>query len=307
LEGTGKQIIISSMMSSSDPAHPQSAGLKAPTHPSQQHRVSSSAAPAKPSLAIHPSATIADTALLHGTYQISVGAGVVVHPRARLYSYDGPIMIGDGCVIGEKSTIGSATTLSSNNNNSSTTTTTTMTTMTTMTTVTNNTTNASTDEMSSSSPPPSAEVTRVTTRLSSSVIIAPFATVLSGAQIRSAAVIESLAIVYRYASVGAHSKVCSGCEIPENSVVDDWTVVWGPGGAAGQMRRKRTVGRKLPSSGVPGTMGKQPRGRSDADNDNDETLPDGKIVEDARLIVLQKERESLAKMIGSSPSLQKKR
>ena len=137
----------------------------------------------------------------------------------------------------------------------------------------------------------------MTTRLSSSVIIAPLATILSGAHIRSAAVIESLAIVHSYASVGAHSKVCSGCEIPENSVVDDWTVVWGSGGgAAGQTRRKRTVGRK------------QPRGRNDADNDNnDETLPDGKMVEDARLVVLQKERESLAKMIGSSPSLQKKR
>ncbi|OXV06543.1 hypothetical protein Egran_05686 [Elaphomyces granulatus] len=268
-------------MSSSDAAlsqqPSQNAGLKPATatssaRPSQQHRVSSSSAaatataPAKPSLTIHPSATIADTALLHGTYQISIGAGVVVHPRARLYSYDGPIVIGDGCVIGEKSTIGSPTTASS--------------------------------EMSSP-PPPSAEVSRVTTRLSSSVIIAPLATILSGAHIRSAAVIESLVIVHSYASVGAHSKVCSGCKIPENSVVDDWTVVWGSGGAARQTRRKRTVGRK------------QPRGRNDADNNNnnnnDETLPDGKMVEDARLVVLQKERESLAKMIGSSPSLQKKR
>jgi len=259
-------------MSSSDAAlsqqPSQNAGLKPATatssaRPSQQHRVSSSAAtaPAKPSLTIHPSATIADTALLHGTYQISIGAGVVVHPRARLYSYDGPIVIGDGCVIGEKSTIGSPTTASS--------------------------------EMSSP-PPPSAEVSRVTIRLSSSVIVAPLATILSGAHIRSAAVIESLAIEHSYASVGAHSKVCSGCEIPENSVVDDWTVVWGSGGGAPrQTRRKRTVGRKLP------------RGRNDADND--ETLPDGKMVEDARLVVLQKERESLAKMIGSSPSLQKKR
>lgn len=290
-------------MSNSDPAlsqPSQKAVLKAPTRPSQQHRVSSSAAgagaaaPAKPSIAIHPSATIADTALLHGTYQISIGAGVVVHPRARLYSYDGPIMIGDGCVIGEKSTIGSATTLSSSNHSPA---------------MTTNNNASTTDEMSSSPPRPSAaEVTGVTTRLSSSVIIAPFATVLSGAHIRSAAVIESLAIVHRYTSVGAHSKVCSGCEIPESSVVDDWTVVWGPGGAAGQMRRKRTVGRKLSSSGgAPGTMGKQPRGRNDADHDNDKTLPDGKMVEDARLIVLQKERESLAKMIGSSPSLQKKR
>ena len=285
-------------MSSSDPAlsqPSQNAGLKAPTRPSQQHRVSSStagaAAPAKPSTAIHPSATIADTALLHGTYQISIGAGVVVHPRARLYSYDGPIMIGDGCVIGEKSTIGSATTLSSSNNSSSTTT---------------NSNPSTTDEMSLSLPPPSGA--EVTTRLSSSVIIAPSATVLSGAHIRSAAVIESLAIVHRYTSVGAHSKVCSGCEIPENSVVDDWTVVWGPGGAAGQMRRKRTVGRKLSSSGgTPGAMGKQPRGKNDGDHDNDKPLPDGNMVEDARLIVLQKERESLAKMIGSSPSLQKKR
>jgi carbonic anhydrase/acetyltransferase-like protein (isoleucine patch superfamily) len=138
------------------------------------------------------------------------------------------------------------------------------------------------------------------------VVIGPFATVLAGAHIRSAATIDPLAIVHRNASVGAHVKVCSGCEIPENGVVDDWTVIWGgsggfcgAGGSFAQRRRKRA-----------------PRSRTVTGDGNgpDEIyrgsgLLDPRMVEDARLIVLQKERESLAKMIGfpSSPASQKKR
>jgi UDP-3-O-[3-hydroxymyristoyl] glucosamine N-acyltransferase len=198
---------------------------------------------------VHATTTVSETAIFHGTHPITIGSGTVIHPRARIYSFEGPVQIADGCVIGEKSTIGD------NNNNG----------------------NAS-----------SAPGEPVTTRLSSSVIVGPHAVVRTGAYVRSAAVVDSLAIINREATVGSHSKVCSRCEVPEKAVVEDWTVIWAAGTGIGQRKRRRLVGPA--ATEVAGGL-----------------RPDAKRVEDARLIVLHKEREGLAKMIGLSASGQKRR
>lgn len=228
-----------------------------PHRSSNSHAASSSASstPRAP-LSIHPSSVVADTAVLQGTYQIAIGAGSVIHPRARLYSFEGPLVIGDGCIIGEKSVIGSPPPSAG----------------------------------SPTSPTsPSSEGGGVATRLSSSVTIAPLATILPGAYVRSSAVIDSLATVNRNAVVGAHSKVCSGCEVAENGRIDDWTVVWGSGVGFGQRRRKRVVGTVTTSSISKGDV------------------PDGRVVEDARLLVLHKEKEGLVKLIGMSAGGSRKR
>ncbi|GAD92964.1 transferase hexapeptide domain protein [Paecilomyces variotii No. 5] len=227
---------------------------------SSSHAASSSASstPRAP-LSIHPSSVVADTAVLQGIYQIAIGAGSVIHPRARLYSFEGPLVIGDGCIIGEKCVIGSPPPSSG-------------------------------PPMSPTSPTsPSSEGGGVATRLSSSVTIAPLATVLPGAYVRSSAVIDSLATVNRNAVVGAHSKVCSGCEVSQNGRIDDWTVVWGSGVGFGQRRRKRVVGTVTTSSISKGDV------------------PDGRVVEDARLLVLHKEKEALVKLIGMSAGGSRKR
>ncbi|KAL1964050.1 hypothetical protein VTN77DRAFT_7596 [Rasamsonia byssochlamydoides] len=250
-------------------------------HPSSPHRVaasssssSSSAAgppPPRPPLAIHPTTTIAETAVIHGTHQISIGAGTVIHPRARIFSFEGPVHIGDGCIISEKSTVGGAATT-----------------------------------IPTAATASGASGTITTTRISSSVTIGPYAAVLPGAYVRSAAVIDALAVVNRHATVGAHSKVCSGCEIPEKTIVDDWTVVWAAGGGIGQRRRKRVVG--AGSSPPPAlTEGGGGEEGTTKGMEGSHRRPEGKRVEDARLIVLQKEREGLAKMIGLAASAQRRR
>ncbi|KAE8148254.1 hypothetical protein BDV25DRAFT_20504 [Aspergillus avenaceus] len=192
----------------------------------------------------HNTTTIADTALFHGTYPITLGAGTIVHPRAKVYSYEGPVTIADNCIISEKSTVGIAPT----------------------------------------SPRDARAADEAPIRISSSVTIGPLATVLPGVNVHSAVTVEALAVVGWGVSVGAHSKVCAGCEVAEGVVIRDWTVVWGSGGGFGQRRRLRATGKMSSVTAV--AQGIQ-------------TL-EGRVIEDARLMVLQKEREALVRLIGST-------
>ncbi|OJJ49129.1 hypothetical protein ASPZODRAFT_150068 [Penicilliopsis zonata CBS 506.65] len=237
-------------------------------HHHQQRVSSSSSATPRPPLTVHASATVADTVVFQGTHPISIGAGTVIHPRAKLYSYDGPLSIGEGCIIGEKSSIGASPTPTS-----------TTTTPTTPTTT------------SGSSEAPSI----VKTRISNAVTIAPLAIVFPGAYIHSAAIVESSATIHRGASVGSHSKICGGCHVPPNGNIPDWTVVWGVGSNSGQRRRKRTTGKIVPSAVVAaGSVTPQQQG------------VEGRLIEDARLVVLQRERETLVHMIGGSATARRR-
>ena len=83
-------------------------------------------------------------------------------------------------------------------------------------------------------------------------------------------------------SIGAHSKICSGCEVSDNVKIRDWTVVWGSGAGFGQRRRTRATEKM--SSATAATQGIQ--------------ALEGRVIEDARLMVLQKEREALVRLIG---------
>jgi len=100
-------------------------------------------------------------------------------------------------------------------------------------------------------------------------------------------------------------------------MIEDWTVVWGAiGGEAGnklgQRKRRRAVGTIDPHSGANNRLSsaavKDERdGASDAAKAPQGRVMDGKMVEDARLIVLHKEREGLAKLIGMAAGAQKRR
>ncbi|KAH8701656.1 transferase hexapeptide domain protein [Talaromyces proteolyticus] len=235
-------------MSSSASLKPPPAGLPRQRVVSPSTGTPGPPPPPRAPVSVHSTTTVSETATFHGTYPITIGSGTVIHPRARLYSFEGPIHIGDGCVIGEKCAIG--------------------------------------DNEPTAQPASDAE--GITTRLSSSVTIGPQTTIRTGAYIRSAAAVDALAVVNRNAIVGSHSKVCSRCEVPEKSTVEDWTVVWAAGQGIGQRKRRRLVG---PAAVV-----------SEKDQ-----RPNAKRVEDARLVVLHKEREGLAKMISLSASGGKRR
>ncbi|KAE8355401.1 trimeric LpxA-like protein [Aspergillus coremiiformis] len=215
------------------------------TRPSPTSPTSPAPTPRAPVTA-HPTATVAETVIFHGTHTITIGAGAIIHPRAKFYSYEGPIAIGENTIISEKSTIGTIP-----------------------------------------QHPPTLQQPRtpdgLPIRISSSVTVGPLATVHPGAHIHSAVTIEALAIVKRRASIGAHSKICAGCEVSENVAIRDWTVVWGAGTGFGQRRRARAT-RKM-GSVMAAAQGIQ--------------ALEGRLIEDARLVVLQKEREVLVRLIGS--------
>ncbi|KAF3406289.1 hypothetical protein DPV78_001715 [Talaromyces pinophilus] len=209
---------------------------------SHQQQHSGPAPPPRAPVSVHSTTTVSETATFHGIYPITIGSGTVIHPRARLYSFEGPIQIGDGCIIGEKTLIGDNEPKSS----------------------------SSTDASGG-----------ILTRISSSVVIGPQSTIRTGSYIRSAAVVDSLAIINRNATIGSHTKICSSCEIAEGATVEDWIVIWATATGVGQRKRRRFVG---PA----------------AEEQGHSHRPNAKRVEDARLLVLHKEREGLAKMISLS-------
>ncbi|KAL9070639.1 MAG: hypothetical protein Q9157_005739 [Trypethelium eluteriae] len=74
-------------------------------------RVSSTAskpALSKPPTTIHPSAIVAEKAVLTGLYHISIGANSVIHPFARIVSEAGPITIGENVIVNERAVVGGA-------------------------------------------------------------------------------------------------------------------------------------------------------------------------------------------------------
>lgn len=60
----------------------------------------------KPPTTIAPTAIISETASLTGTHPISLAANSVIHPRAKLVSTYGPVKVGEGCIICEKTSVG---------------------------------------------------------------------------------------------------------------------------------------------------------------------------------------------------------
>lgn len=60
----------------------------------------------KPPVSFSSSVTIAELAVLTGTYPVAIGSETVIHPRARLESLGGSITIGRRCIIHERTKIG---------------------------------------------------------------------------------------------------------------------------------------------------------------------------------------------------------
>ncbi|KAM5443408.1 hypothetical protein MferCBS31731_001729 [Microsporum ferrugineum] len=223
----------------------------------------------RPPLNVHPAATISETAYFQGVHPISVGAGTVIHPRAKLLSFKGPVSIGEGCIIGEKSVIGGPITSTSG-----------------LSTPTTPSTPATPFDFSSGlGPATSPFPDKVVTIIENSVSIGPLATVSAGAHLHSASAIEASAFISKDVKVGRHAKVCTSCLIPEGDTVDAWTVVWGGGRAGG------SLGSKL-----------QRRKRASGSSDDSRNLhgSNGGLVETGRLVALNRERESLTRLIGIS-------
>ncbi|KAL4821915.1 trimeric LpxA-like protein [Aspergillus spinulosporus] len=173
---------------------------------SAQTQAQSSGAPRIPAkTTADPSAVIAEQTYFCGPYSISIGRGTVIHPRVRICATEGPVRIGDGCIISEKSVIGTYPPPA-----------------------------AAADSTSSDSGGSGEEKSIV---ISNNVIIGLQAVVHPGARVHSFAVVDSQAVIGRGVDVGGHAKVCARCEIFPGAKVKEWSVVWGGGKGVGLKTR----------------------------------------------------------------------
>jgi dynactin 6 len=78
-----------------------------PTAPSKGQS-STSVPTAKPQCKIHASAIIADKAQLTGPNVIEIGENTILHPHAKVKAEHGNVVIGKGCILSERATIGAS-------------------------------------------------------------------------------------------------------------------------------------------------------------------------------------------------------
>ncbi|KAL2869848.1 Mg-dependent acid phosphatase [Aspergillus lucknowensis] len=220
------------------------------------------------------SATIAESAIFQGTHPITIGRGTIVHPRARIYATEGPVVIGGECIISEKCIIGTPPT-------------------TTTTTTTSSSSSSVPDASSAGGGGGGSGGEEFAIHISSNVTVGPLATINPGVTIHNSVVVETAAIINRGVDLGAHSKVCARCEISAGADIPPWVVVWGAGRGFGLRRRVRSQGRKV--NPIVSSLGGSGSGEG-----SNEGILEGRIVEDARLIGMKREREALAKFIAGA-------
>ncbi|KAJ9635106.1 hypothetical protein H2199_008592 [Coniosporium tulheliwenetii] len=74
------------------------------THPPKRASTQKPALPPPPST-IHPTALIANHAVLSGTHPITIAAHCIIHPYARIVSAEGPVELGEGVVVWEHAAV----------------------------------------------------------------------------------------------------------------------------------------------------------------------------------------------------------
>ncbi|KAI9040126.1 transferase hexapeptide domain protein [Aspergillus affinis] len=249
---------------------PTTTHLKPPPHHTPRQTSTSptpsASAPAPPRAPVtaHSSATISESSIFQGTHPISIGAGTVIHPRTRIYSFHGPVIIEETCIIGEKSVLGTPPNISPDS--------------------------AGTGGLGTGMGASESSSSAIPITISANVTLGPGVTVHAGTRLQTGVLVEALATINRRVTIGAHSKVCAGCSVSENTTLKEWMVVWGSAGT-GQRRRVRAQGKM--SSATAAAQGGQ-------------ALEAG-VIEEARLMVLNKEREALARLIGASASSGRRR
>jgi carbonic anhydrase/acetyltransferase-like protein (isoleucine patch superfamily) len=157
------------------------------------HPPTSSAAAARPPVEIHSTAHLDPGAYVRGTHAISLGPGVLVHPRAMLVSVHGPLIINDGTVIMEKCIIGGPV--------------------------------PDAKDAFSTNADPDADSDPVKTVIGTNVLVMAHAQIHAGATLHDSSTVESHATIAKNAIIGKHSKVCPGAVVTDD--VNEWEVVFG--------------------------------------------------------------------------------
>jgi NDP-sugar pyrophosphorylase family protein len=135
-------------------------------------------------------------------------------------------------------------------------------------------------------------------QISPSVTIGPMASVAAGVTIHSGVVIETAAVINQNVDIGGHSKICARAEISAGARIHEWTVVWGAGKGAGLRRKVRVQGGK--ANPIVQSLNGDNAAATAGDKAEEGGILEGRIIEDARLLGMRREREALARFIGVS-------
>jgi len=184
------------------------------THPLRQNQPSSTSPPVNISSRCH----LDPACYVKGTHLLTIQADVVLHPRCRLYTDQGPITIQQGSILNERCILGTDKELNPAIKGAAP-------------------SNSSTimfqqpAQLGQDGSVPNPE-TNIGPRayLQSSVRLQPPCT------IGDSVLLEAGVTLLSGCSIGPHSKVCAGITLPPDTVIPAWTVVYGH---HGQMRRKR--------------------------------------------------------------------
>ena len=184
-----------------------------PARPVRTNPVPSTSTPVNISSQCH----LDPTCYVKGTRLLAIEADVVVHPRCRLSTDLGPIIIQHSCILNERCILGLDKEL-----------------------------NPATKAMSSSFAATAAldpdDVSHDDSASNLEIRIGPQAYFQSTVKLQppctigDSVLLEAGVTLLPGCSIGAHSKICAGITLPPGTVIPEWTVVYG---THGKMRRKR--------------------------------------------------------------------
>lgn len=180
---TGSMAALASAQSESSNDLPQSSNPPSTVAPNL-------VVPVKPRLEIHPTAHLDPQAYVMGTHTITLGPEVVVHPRARLISAHGPLIIGAATVISERCIVGGLS-------------------------------------PDPKEPPSPTLAKSIRTVVGQSVMIHASAEIEAGTFLDDYCLIEPRVVIMKGVNIGKHCKVCAGCTV--DRTVAAWLVVCGDG------------------------------------------------------------------------------
>ncbi|KAK7894794.1 hypothetical protein LTR67_005533 [Exophiala xenobiotica] len=189
-----------------------------PAHPPSQSTSSS-----RPPVTLGQTTHLDPGAYVRGTHAITLGEHVLVHPRSHLIAVNGPLLIGENCIISEKSVVGGP--------------------------VQNSSVVDAASKPSSGSAQPSPllahgdegddeDADPVKTTIGSNCFIHASSQIHAGATIKDAALIEPHVTVLAGITIGSHAKVCAGILVDRD--VEDWAVVYGNGNVKRQRKQPRS-------------------------------------------------------------------
>lgn len=190
-----------------------------PAHPPSQSTSST-----RPPVTLGQTTHLDPGAYVRGTHAITLGEHVLIHPRSHLIAVNGPLLIGEKCIISEKCVVGGPVQSSSVADA------------------------ASKPSSGSAQPSPllahgdegdDEDADPVKTTIGSSCFIHAASQIHAGATIKDAVLIEPHVTVLAGITIGSHAKVCAGITVDRD--VEDWAVIYGNGNVKRRRKQPRSI------------------------------------------------------------------